>query len=133
MQLPRRSRRTISRIWWEFSVRAAFITVGAWGLLIEQQGRAILAIVEALSALPFQALVLALQVFAVYGAIDGTAHLVASPDGSGQSRRRAWLKYPAAMATLTLGAYLGTGAVVLLATWLGGLPQPGPITERPLW
>jgi len=120
-------------VWWEFSVRAAFITVGTWGLLIEQQGRAIIAIGEALSTVPFQASILALQVFAVYGAIGGTAHLVASPRGYGHSRRRAWLKYPAAMAALTFGAYLGTGIVVQIANWLGGLPPPGDIRARPLW
>ena len=120
-------------IGWEFSVRAAFITVGVWGLLIEQQGNAVLALVDALSTTPFQALVLAMQVFAVYGAIGGTAYLFASPVGRGLSNRAAWLKYPAAMATLTLGAYLGTAVVVLVAEWLGGLPHPGPIRERPLW
>ena len=118
---------------WEFSVRAAFVTVGTWGLLNEQQGRAILALIEALSTTPFAALVLALHVFVVYGAIGGTAHLLASPDGTGRSNRVPWLKYPAAMVALTLGAYLGTGAVVLVANSLGGLPQPGPMTERPFW
>lgn len=96
--------------WWEFSVRVAFITVGTWGLLNEQQGRAIVAIGEALSTVPLQASALALQVFAVYGAIGGTAHLVASRAGAAPSGRRAWLKYPAATAALTIGAYLSAGA-----------------------
>ena len=118
--------------WW-FSVRAAFITVGVWGLTVEQQGRVIIAIGEALSTQPLQALLLALQVFAVYGAIGGTAHLLASPTGPERGKAGAWLKYPAALVALTLGAFLGTGAVVLFANALGGLPQPGPIRERPLW
>lgn len=116
-----------------FAADASHATVGAWGLLVEQQREAILAIVEALLASPFQAPVVALQVFVVYGPIGGTAHLLASPAGSGRNKRGAWLKYPAAMATLTLGAYQGTGAVVIITKGMGGLPPPGPIRTRPLW
>jgi len=62
-----------------------------------------------------------------------TAHLLACPAERGRSSKVAWLKYPAAIALLALGAYLGTGAVAWIADSLGGFPQPGSMRERPFW
>jgi hypothetical protein len=118
---------------WAFSVRAAYGTVGLWGLAVEQQGKALLVVLAAPPTAPLQALLLAIQVFAVYGAVGGIAQLLASPDDARPGRRLAWIKYPCAMVLLAIGAFLGTAIVALASKGFGGLPLPGPIRERPFW
>jgi len=118
--------------WWTWSRRSAYAVVGFWGLAIEQQGAALLAIARALPTAPLPALALGLQVFVVYGAIGGIAQVFA-PAGAAHRTRRDWLKYPVALIALTAGAYLGTACVAVAAGWFGGLPAPGPMRERPLW
>ena len=72
-----------------------------------------------------------IQVFVVSGSIGGIAHRLAA--SAGPRRSLAWPKYPVALVTLTIGAYLGTAAVALAASTFGGPPSRGPISERPWW
>jgi hypothetical protein len=117
---------------WQFTLGQVFVTTGIFGIFVEQNG-AVAAVILASLAIPVQAALLALYVFAVYGAIMGLPYLLAGQSLPGAGERTGWLKYPAILAGMFIGGKVLFLVVALLASPLHLIPPRQPIWEHPFF
>jgi hypothetical protein len=113
---------------YQFTLPQVFVTQGLYGVIIEQQGRILLA---GLMAMPV-GLVLWIYVFLVYGSTIGIAYNRYRPGRQPESAG-GWRKYPIALLALLVAIVPGAATWTLLISALGLNPLPAPICERPLW
>lgn len=118
---------------WRFTLPGVFIVTGVLGVFIEQSGAVIREIIGMALANPLLAMLLALDIFAVYGSIMGLAYLPLATALQARQRRLGWLKYPVVMALMFLGASFGVIVVDLLAAHAGLIPPRRPIWEHPFF
>jgi hypothetical protein len=117
---------------WRFTLRGVFMVTGFMGIFVEQNGAVLAAIIASL-ANPLAAFILALYVFAVYGSIMGLPYLLNERDLPATGQRAGWLKYPAILLGMFLGAKLLFLVVALIASALHLIPPRQPIWEHPFF
>ncbi|MBA3823926.1 MAG: hypothetical protein H0X24_08525 [Ktedonobacterales bacterium] len=117
---------------WQFTLGQVFVTTGLMGIFVEQNG-AVIAVIIASLGNPLLAALLALYVFAVYGAIMGLPYLLAGKGVPGAGARTGWLKYLAILAGMFFGAKLLFLVVAVVAMALHLIPPRQPIWEHPFF
>jgi hypothetical protein len=115
--------------WFRFTPAQVFITQGAFGVFVEQDGAVFR---MGLVSLPGGAL-LWLYVFLVYGSYIGIAHAFVQDAVAGKGRYNGWLKYAAALALIAALTVIVTGLWAFPWQASGAIPPPSPIWERPIW
>ncbi len=117
---------------WRFTLGQVFVTTGILGIFVEQNGAVVVAIIASLGN-PLVAAILALYVFAVYGAIMGLPYLLAGRRLPGAGQHTGWLKYPTILLGMFVAARLVFLVVALLATALHLIPPRQPIWAHPFF
>ena len=118
------------RRWFAFSLAEVFVLAGIFGVLIEQDGAVLGAILANLATAPLGAATMALYVFAVYGAFSALPMRLTAP---GPGRSRHWVRGPLALAAAVVLPRLGMGLILGLWSLLGGVPAARSALAHPLW
>ncbi|HUY77967.1 MAG TPA: hypothetical protein VMV29_14435 [Ktedonobacterales bacterium] len=118
---------------WRFTLPAVFVVTGLMGIFVEQDGAVVRDIIAVALANPLLAILIALDIFAVYGSIMGLAYLPLAMALRERKRRGGWLRFPAVIALMFVGAVIGVTVVGLLASHTGLIPPRRPIWEHPLF
>ncbi len=112
--------------WHRYSLWDVFAITGTLGVLIEQNGAVLRAVVAGLGVNPAQSAIMVAFVFALYGSVPGIAYAMAGARLEGAARR-GWLRVPLALALLFAGGKAGAFVVRLCAGALGLVPAPHPM------
>ncbi len=116
----------IAARWYRYSLWDVFATTGIMGIVIEQNGVVLRAVIAGLAANPAQSAIMVLFVFALYGSVPGIAYALL-PSKLQDAARGGWLRVPLAMALLFAGGKAGALLVRLCAGALGLVPAPHPM------
>lgn len=119
--------------YFRFSLLQVFITAGLLGVMIEQNFQILKKIIEALSTNPLASLLMSSYVFVVYGSITGVGFILSGEKYLNKQKSNSWLKYPLAILLLFLFCFSGTYVIGIIGKFIGVIPTPGKIYERPFF
>lgn len=118
---------------WTWSLRAVFLTMGLFGVGIEQQGAVLIGAIGVLPANPLLSGYMLLYVALVYGSFIGLGYLPLQGLIAARGKPHRWIKVPAALILVLVLGLVVPMAITGVAKGLGLIPPPRPIWEAPLF
>lgn len=118
---------------WRFALPAVFVVTGLMGIVVEQDGAVVRDIIAVALGNPLLAILIALDIFAVYGSIMGLAYLPLASALRERKRRGGWLRFPVVIALMVVGSVIGVALIGLMASHAGLIPPRRPIWEHPFF
>ena len=125
--------------YYRFSLLSVFISAGFLGILIEgnfdMSYWPLISIIKNLIADPVTSISMSAYLFIVYGSLMGLGYLLVEEEfyDNDSKKSNRWIKYPIAIVSMFVGAWIFSIVVGLIVKSLGLIPEPKPIWEHPFF